>query len=265
MKKFSLILINAVIALAGLFTACSEDYPAVYEGKPYLSFPLAEDGGNFYVQGLYQNFYYYDDESRTRDTVYVPLVSVAAIPTENLVVELNVFDSDTVSWSSQVDENTVNAVSGEDYLPFDSDEMKKNLVFHAGLMQDTIPVIILRNEAMKTKTFRLTFCLANSENALAADGEDNRVVIYITDRLSKPSNWDDYYFGAYGDVKLDFMIRHSDLKWNSEDLQSVLDDSFLTSYYKYKFKQDLIKENEALGADGPLREADGTVVSFEYY
>ncbi len=92
---------------------------------------------------------------------------------------------------------------------------------------------------------------------------ENRVVVYLADKVSKPSNWDAWYFGTYGDVKMDFMIRHSDLVWDKDDLQMVLDDDFLLAYYVYKFQEDLKKENEELGSNGPLREADGTVVSFD--
>ncbi len=260
MKKHYLLSIFVIL----IFFSCKEDYPDVYSGSPYLKFATDDNGYNIYVQQHYYNFYYNDDKSLTRDTVYVPVDAIAAIPDEDLNVSIQVFDSDDETYSERIDEQTENAVSGTHYLPFDSDEMKNLLVFHKGRMQDTIPVILLNDASLTETTYRLTFRIQDSDNALTADNDENRVVIYISNRISKPSNWDSYYFGTYGDVKLDFMIRHSDRNWTDDDFDEVLNDSVLLNYYLYKFKNELIKENEELGDEGPLREADGTAVSFDY-
>lgn len=255
--------ILTLILLGSLFAACKEEYPTEYSGDPYLLFPTDENGTNIYVQSHYSNFYYYQDESITRDTVYIPLVTMGAIADEDLIVKMEIFDGDTMSYPERIDEDTKNAIAGVHYVPFDDEEMYENLIFHEGKMQDTIPLIILRDPSLKESTYRITFKLIDSENSIAADQTENRVVVYLADKVSKPSNWDAWYFGTYGDVKMDFMIRHSDLVWDKDDLQMVLDDDFLLAYYVYKFQEDLKKENEELGSNGPLREADGTVVSFD--
>ncbi len=259
MNKYFIIIILTTI----LFSSCKEDYPEVYSGAPYLKFATDDNGYNIYVQQHYCNFYYNDDKSLTRDTVYVPIDAVAAIPGEDLNVSIQVFDSEEETYSERIDTDTENAVAGTHYIPFDAEEMKSLLVFHKGIMQDSIPVILLKDASLTEKTYRLTFRIQDSDNALTADNDENRVVIYISNRISKPSNWDAYYFGSYGDVKMDFMIRHSDRKWTDDDFDEVLNDSFLLNYYLYKFKNELIKENEELGEAGPLCEADGTAVSFD--
>ncbi len=253
--------------ISSLLFSCEEDYPEDYKGKPYLIFEPDVNVGNIYVQKHYNNFYYYQDESITRDTVYIPLSTMAAIADEDLKVSLEAFDSDTLTYPERIDSETINAIPGVHYVPFDDEEVSKNLVFNKGKMQDTIPLIILRDPSLKQATYRLTFRLIDSENSIAADKAENRVVVYISDKVSRPSNWDTWEFGVYGDVKMDFMIRHSELVWDEDDVERVLDDSFLLAYYIFKFKEDLKKENEALGDNGPLKEADGTVVSFDriYY
>ncbi|WP_321285431.1 DUF4843 domain-containing protein [uncultured Sunxiuqinia sp.] len=255
--------IIAICACCLVLSACQKDYPAVFEGKPYVRFQSDENESNIYVQQIYSNFFFHDDESRTRDTVYLSLASVGAIPNKDLKIDFEAFDSDTMSYPERIEENTLMAEAGKHYVSFDSEEMQNLLIFHGDIMQDTVPLIVLRDPSMKNNTYRLTIRLATTEDAQVADPIENRVVIYITDRVSKPSNWSLWDFGAYGDVKMAFMIRNSDLKWTEEDIDKVLEDSFLYSYYVYKFKELLKKENEALGSAGPLREADGTVVSFE--
>lgn len=249
-----------LLTLCFLFPSCKEDEPKVFSGDPFLAFSV--DQSNIYVQQHYSNFYYYDDQSIMQDTIYVPLVTLGSSAPADIAVKIEVFDSEDETYPERIDNTTENAVPGVHYLPFDSEAMVNLLTFHEDHMQDSIPVILLRDESLKETTYHLTFRLAPMDNAYVADNDENRVVIYIADRVSRPSNWDSWYFGDYGDVKLDFMIRHSDLKWDEEDMQMVLDDSFLLAYYLYKFEEDLAKENEALGDAAPLREKDGTVVAF---
>lgn len=243
-----------------LTVACQEDYPEVYNGAPFLTFPTDEHGYNYYVQQHFHNFYYFDDETILRDTAYIPLAAMGTIPPHDIGVKLEVFNSDTLSYPERIDQTTEDAIPGVHYVPFD--EMGDAFTFHAEHMQDTIPIVLLRDASMKHTTYRITFRLTAMDYAAPADPYDHRVVVYIADKISMPSNWDAWRFGTYGDVKLDFMIRHSDLKWDDDDMTMVLNDSFLLAYYVYKFKNDLIKENEALGDAAPLREADGTVVAF---
>lgn len=257
--------ILAVLAIALLFTACQEDEPEIYAGSPFFRFPIEEDGTNIYVQQHYQNFRYYIDEAITRDTIFIPVNAVAAIPQNDVRIHLEAFDSDTLTYPERIQSGAVNANPGVQYVSFDSEELDDLLTFQAGRMRDTIGIVVLREESMKSVTYKLTFRIANSEGAYVADGNENRVVVYTTDRLSQPSNWDKLQFGTYGDVKLDFMIRHSDLVWDYDDVERITSDEFLRGYYLYKFQQDLIKENEELGDEGPLQEADGTFVNFSLY
>lgn len=256
--KYSFLLLSLCL----LLPACEEDQPKVFVGEPYLTFPMDDNGYSIYVQQHYSNFYYLNDQSVLRDTIYVPLVTMGSFSVSDIPVKLEVFDSEDETYPERIDNTSVNAEAGVHYLPFDSDEMGNLLTFRADRLQDSIPVIILRDPSMQDSTFRLTFRLAPMDNAQVADKDENRVVIYLSDRVSRPSNWDYWYFRDYGDVKLDFMIRHSDLKWDEKDMEMVLGDSFLLSYYLYKFREELIKENEALGDAAPLREKDGTVVAF---
>ncbi|MCW3787766.1 DUF4843 domain-containing protein [Plebeiibacterium sediminum] len=247
-------------------TSCEEDYPKSYEGLPYIRFSTDEQATSVYVQHQYVNYLYLGDETIVRDTIDIPVEIVGAAPEQDLHLSLEAFDSDDLSYPERIDRNTINAEAGVHYVPFDDAEMSDLLTFHAGRMQDTISVIILRDATLQESTYRLTFKLSDSENSIVADNDENRAVVYMADRLSQPSNWSSLLFtlGNYGFVKHEFMIRHSDLIWNDEDVEMIANDSFLSSYYKYKFMQDLEAENEALGENGPLKEADGSVVTFQY-
>lgn len=256
--------ILAFLAIILLFAACKEDEADLYSGDPYFRFPMDENNDNLYVQQHYQNFLYLRDESVMRDTVYLPINAVAARPVTDVRIQLEAFDSDTVSYPSRILAGTVNATAGVQYVPFDSEELDDLMTFHAGQLRDSIGIVILRNADMTERTYRLTFRIISSDGVLAADGADNRAVIYTTERVSYPTNWSllGYEYGAYGDVKLDFMIRHSGLTWDEETIDMIQQNEFLRRYYLDLFRHELTIENEELGADGPLREADGTYVAF---
>ena len=256
--------IFAFLAVTLLFAACKEDEADIYTGAPFFRFPMDQNNDNIYAQQHFQNFLYLRDESVMRDTVYIPVTAMATMPINDVRIHLEAFDSDTVSHPERILGGTLNATAGIQYVPFDSEELDELMTFHGGQLRDTIGIVVLRNADMKNVTYRLTFRIATTEGVFAADGADNRVVVYSTERVFYPSNWSQLGngYGAYGDVKLDFMIRHSDLNWDEADIDMILINETLRVYYADKFKRELVIENNELGANGPLREADGTFVTF---
>jgi hypothetical protein len=251
------------IAVMGL-NACDKDSVAIDQGEPYLNFYDATKEYRLCVQTVDNNFYY-EDESRQRDTVWIKLVSVGTKPKQDCHVQLRAYHDNTASTLSDVPD----AESGKHYVPFDSEEMKKLLVFHANRLLDSIPIILLRDPTLKDEGRRLTLRLENSDIAKAADQRPDSdiehifVTVYTEDCLSQPINWDySFCLGSYGQVKHDFMVRHSGKRWDAAFI-ATLDDNMKT-YYQYKFRNELAAENEERQQQGlsVLREKNGTVVSF---
>lgn len=264
-------LVNIAIMGALLFAACDEVEVQLYDGIPYVNF--YDENGEYRqcVQTKQSNFYYYDD-TKVRDTVWFKLVSIATPPTTDVHVKLEAYTNTVTSTLQHLDD----AEAGVHYVPFDSDEMKELLVFHANQLYDSIPVILLRDASLKEVGRRLTFKVVDSDEIKASDQRENDVVdrifatLYMADCLSQPVSWStwSFFLGTYGQVKHDFMIRHSGERWDDEFIEANDLDSYTTNslqvYYKYKFRNELETENNERAAQGlaPLQESDGTVVTF---
>lgn len=259
-------LLGLVLGLA----SCKEVEVGLYDEEPYFNFYDETGQYRLEVQCQQQNFYYGSDE-RTRDTVWLQLVSVASVPKRDLSVKLRAYHNTTWSMLQSLED----AESGVHYVPFESEEMKKLLVFHAGNLRDSIPIILLRDPSLKQAGRRLTLRVVDSENAKAADQREDTdidhafVTIYTADCLAQPTLWTQYFFlGAWGAVKHDFMIRHSGEKWDDEFIESTglsgYSASNLQAYYRYKFRNELTEENEKRVEAGlpRLAEANGLAVEF---
>lgn len=166
-------------------------------------------------------------------------------------------------------EGAENAVPGVDYIPFDDPEMQKRMVVKAGENYVNIPVVVKRTEKLKTQS--LTLKVRIKENGNFKNGYDcmQTRVFEFTDRLSKPSVWDefnlDYYLGYYGEVKHKLMIEWSGMPWDDEYITDVYNtDNAYIDYMDQVFQKRLAEENAKRTAQGldVYREADGTEVDF---
>lgn len=256
-----IVYILSVFLLLSAFSSCEETAVEPYTGAPYVSFYAAD---NYYLKELqsYDRNFVYSSADRTRDTVWVKLIARASIPTRDYRIAIRAYHS-----TSAYVEDRKDAEPGVHYVPFDSEEMQKHLIFHKGNMYDSIPIILLRDPSLKTEGYRLTIRVADSDEIKAADQlpDDNEdhtyVVIYTADTYIKPLNWDwsNLRVGVYGPEKHKFMIEHSDgARWDY-DFISKLDDADKL-YYAYKFYNDLEEYNRT--HDKPLTEADGSRVIF---
>lgn len=257
-----------IFVLAGIclgVTSCERTSVAPYDDISYISFYDSTFQYRLCVQ-TYQNNFYYEPESQQRDTVWVKLQLFGPELEKDAPVRIRAYHNITVSTLQDLED----AQSGVDFVPFDSQEMKNLLIFHAGKKTDSIPVILLRAANLKTVGRRLTLRLENSEALQAADQmpdstlEHTTVCIYTADCLSQPTQWSNYYFflGSYGQVKHDFIVRHSGMKWDDAFIKTLT--TSLQTYYLYKFRNELIIENEERKKNGldVLKEKDGTPVTF---
>lgn len=267
MKQMKLIISIFLVTIGiGLgFTSCEQVSVSPYKGATYVSFYDSAFQYRLCVQTIQDNFYY-KPASVQRDTAWVKLQIFGNVPSKDCHIKIRAYHNNTVSTLQDLDD----AQSGVHFVPFDSEEMQKLLIFHAGKMTDSIPVILLRDPSLKEIGRRLTLRLENSDDILAADQmpdstvEHTTVCIYTADCLSQPSTWYNYNFflGTYGQVKHDFIIRHSGKKWDDDFIKSLT--TSLQTYYLYKFRNELIVENEERKTKGldVLKEKDGTPVTF---
>ena len=253
-----------LLIILPLLVACEQEQIKVDKTTPYVSFYAPKGYYMKLVQEYDYNFIYADDKVK-EDTIWVKIISRAALPSKDMKVSLRAFNDTTDNLLS-----FLNADSGVHYKSFQ--DMADKMILHKGQMLDSIPVVLLRDKSLKENGRRLTLRMADSEDRKAADqkadNDDSKmfVVIYISDGYSEPSNWRWYMtqFGRYGKVKHEFMIKDSGQRWDAAFIEEIRQDPYDQIYYLYKFRNDLKDLNQRRAAEGkgPLAEADGSLVEF---
>lgn len=251
-----------LFALALGLVACEKEEISLADSKPFVALVDMSTTSGRGTQVYFNNFYY-KGKDITTDTVWIKIMSRAALPTKDCKVKLYAYN-DSVN---TLQANTIRSTEGVQYESFNSDNMQKLLVLHKGAMYDSIPLVLKRDPSLKTGTYSITVRLGDTDDIQAADHKANKdnqhtfVEIYVADGLAKPSNWPSY-FGNYGPVKHDFMIRHTGDRWDEAFIKTI--DYTQYTYYEYKFYYELIQENAQRAAQGlgPLTEDNGSEVSF---
>ncbi len=179
-------------------------------------------------------------------------------------------------------EGVKNAEPGVHYVAFDDPEVAPLYRIEGKKNRGKIPVVVLRAQELKKSTVVLKFGFKENEYfTLGYDGLDTRTM-EITDRLAQPESWykrygaePEYghlgycianYIGHYGEKKHSFMLANTPLKWDNACIEEIMEGKLDVVYVNYiyaKLRKGLAKLNEELGDKGPLKEDDGTVVSFE--
>ncbi len=259
----------AAIALIGT-ASCEKDLEPYSNPDCYLNFLFKTTIGDDYAttddinkgyavtdQATIYNFKFHND--RTSDTVWIEAQTMGFVT-----------DYDRQFALEQVMmEGEENAVAGVDYVAFDSEEAQRAMVVKAGETKFKVPVIVKRSEQQRTKTVMLK--IRFKVNDYFRNGFDcmQERIIAITDRLAKPSVWDDFYLdyflGYYGEVKHQLMIEWSGNTWDDEYITEVYNtDNAYIDYMDQVFAKRLAEENEKRKAQGldVYREADGTEVDF---
>lgn len=259
----------AAIALIGT-ASCEKDLEPYSNPDCYLNFLFKTTIGDDYAttddinkgyavtdQATIYNFKFHND--RTSDTVWIEAQTMGFVT-----------DYDRQFALEQVMmEGEENAVAGVDYVAFDSEEAQRAMVVKAGETKFKVPVIVKRSEQQRTKTVMLKIRFkANDYFRNGFDCMQERIIA-ITDRLAKPSVWDDFYLdyflGYYGEVKHQLMIEWSGNTWDDEYITEVYNtDNAYINYMDQVFAKRLAEENEKRKAQGldVYREADGTEVDF---
>ena len=261
-------LVMAAIVLT-VATSCEKDLEAYSNSDCYLNFRFLNSEGKDY-----QN----EELVKTPALVSSPLIynfkTHGSVQNDTVWIEAKTagfvkeFDREYALEQVEV-EGADNAVAGVDYLAFDSQDAQRIQVVKAGESYFKVPIVVLRNSGLLTKSVVLKVRFKENQNFKNGFTMMQTRVISITDRVSKPSVWDacdlDHVFGAYGDVKFQLMIEWSGKSWSDEFiLENYNSDKAYLSYMDQVFAKRLASENEARVAEGKevWCEADGTPVSF---
>lgn len=258
MKKIMLYIYGLV-----LLTGCSEAKYKFFDDCSRVQMMSAN-------KDLLHNFYYEDRETVSRDTVYLSVAIIGGSIPEEYSIALRqipeydvkyVYDNKGNLVDSVKTEKPNKAEAGVHYVAMDSEEMKPLLIAKPGSTSAAIPVILLRDESLRTREFRLCLELvATSDFQLGERNALSRTIV-VTDKLSKPKRWDDveqYFWGAYSERKHEFI---------TEVVQETVDDNFIyqlmlnsseLQYVTSKCKRELNiynndPENIRLGLS-PMRE-----------
>lgn len=243
---------TAILAMMVLLTgSCKQEFPAPFIGKNYIQF--TPTNGIKTVVTAYSSFYY-ADPSKTTDTILFDVTSLGLVPDKTTYLKLSPILGPIVTTAYP---NAVDAVPGVNYVSFDDPGIQKLMKLDAGKTNGKIPVVIKRDPSLKTTMYQLHFKLSDSEDYLAGNPKYIEGLVYISDFLFKPTNWSTTFFlGTYGTVKHQFMVEQSGERWDLTFITTILANSNLQTYYKYKFSQALKATNAARIAAGQteLRE-----------
>lgn len=268
MKKY--ISFMAGMLLAILFASCEKDLQVYSDSTCRLNFYYDIESVSSFKESMARSTYsfVYGSSGVERDTLWYEMETMGFVADHDRAITLVQVDSVGVT----------NAVAGKHYVSFDDPSVAHYYVVPAGKARVKVPVIILRDASLKNETVVLKFKIEpNAEFEQGYSALQARVVQF-TDQLSEPSKWSygfpdsDYssytvslsdYFGAYGVVKHQFLIEQTGEKWDDDYIEKLMtgDSNYLMYLLRKMSKRlDEVNAERASRGEGPLTEADGTVV-----
>lgn len=248
-----------LLLIAGIFSACKKDRFLVYNDVSRIQF--GPEPNRIYTTSFdyadtlkMQTFYYYDN-SKIEDTVYFDIYAIGG--TRNV-------DRSFTLMQEQI-EGAVNAEPGKHYVAFNDPRASKNYVIKAGTVHTRVPIILLRDNSLKTVTPELKIVIKEDENFQLGEIDKTWRKLEFTDRLSQPDAWDAtmtrYYFGNYSITKHSFMITVTGEKWDNDMFSALKSDLSLLNFYKAVLQTALIDYNKAHPGN-PLTDELGEPVTF---
>ena len=259
----------AGIAILGM-AACGEQQPGSYSmpdnrlnfvidatdtwGYPIPSEDITDE------QRTYTFSFVFGSKEAVRDTVWFEIETMGELSQEYRPFALQQIQR----------EGVLNAEPGVHYVAFDDPEVQSFYRVAPDSNTVQVPVIVLRDASLQDTTAVLEFSIAENEYFKPGYAALSYRILEITDRLSKPGNWDDSYleysyFGEYGEVKHQLLIDWTGNPWDEEYIDEFLaGDSAYVNYIVDYCTQRLEEENAARLAQGldVYREKDGTEVVF---
>lgn len=250
MKKNQYIL---VLILGLIISACSKETLSVWEdttARLGIYFPSATDSVTNYS-------FVFEPQTVTRETVIVTVYTSGFVHDRDRVIDFEQLETTT--------EGVMQAIPGIHFMPFDSDEIRQQMVVKAGEVKADIPIILLRDASLKKNEVELKIKIKENDEFKYAVKRDLEKTIRFSNILMRPTSWGKGFtnqFGEYGKAKHAFMIDNAP---NGQPIDNAFIDSIygkpgsdlaLMAVYKSYFTVKLVEENErrkALGK-GELRE-----------
>lgn len=178
----------------------------------------------------------------------------------------NVVDYDRSISLVQVEKDQENAaISGVDFKPLDDPEMLKKMTIPAGTVSVNLPIILYKTEALYEVEKTLKLQLVENSDFKVGIEELSSFTINFSAQIEKPTYWSRFYapfFGeSWGVRKMEFLINTSGITEEWWDVAGI-EDGMLLGYLSLKVK-DALKERNENNPNEPLKEADGTLVTFD--
>lgn len=193
-----------------------------------------------------QTFFYYDDKVKV-DTVYFDLYTSGNLGNQDRAFKL---EQENVP-------GTYNAVPGLHYRAFSDPVLSSKYVMKAGARHMRVPIVLLRDQSLKTNNATLKFSVVANENFQPGEADLIKRKLIFTDRLSRPNAWDEslttYTYGKYSVVKHKFMIDVTGQKWDQDFMVALVADVPQEQYWVVMIKTALIEYNKA-HPTAPLRD-----------
>lgn len=246
-----------MVLVAAIVSSCEKELPVWTDQTARLNFY------NEYSRDTLTSYCFIYHDEVPSDTVWMRVTTMGFPADHDRQFELQ-----------QVMTGDNDAVAGTHYVSFDDPELRKHYVIKADSVGAYFPIVVKRDPSEADKIFNLKFTIKDNEHFQMGFHDFMYKYVSITDMLIKPANWGsllNWMFGPYGTEKHKFMMKVSGELWdetyiakNNFDKSSVADQNYLF-YLSTVFQTELDKENaerEARG-EGPLTEADGSIVYFQ--
>ncbi len=262
----------ACVLLGVAFCACEEKLETYSTETAWLKFNTQVASDTIIT---YSFVYSGADE---RDTIMIPVMSQGKVTAYPRQIALR-----------QVITGEQDAVAGKHYVAFDNAEYRDSYVLPAGQAAFRVPVILLRDESLDTEDVCLVVSIAETEDFSVGFDGPARIRINISGRVMKPENWCESGIEAdfnctYSRVLHEFLIEVTGEKWDADYLRKLgyegetyvellpgfgytqpeyndMYDADYSVYYAKFLQEELAEKNKALGADGPLTDEYGNVIT----
>ena len=256
-----------IVLLLSLFIAgCKEDEKLIYHDKARVEL-VSEDKK---APADYSYSFVWGSDTRVRDTVFIPIRVIGGSSNIDRHIMLEQISEYKVTYTydnigkvkdSTVVERTDKAVAGKHYIAFNDESIKPLLTVKAGLVKDSIGIVVLRDASLKKNNVRLRLRIKENENFGIGERRLLERTIIISDKLEMPSNCNyttKAYLGNYSTPKHKLMLLVVDNKVDDMWVAQVNKSKSFAIYWRGKFIEalELFNNNPANITSGlaPMRE-----------
>jgi hypothetical protein len=256
MKTNGILLMIFVSLFTGIIiTGCEPENPLEYQDDPavYFNGALADKPNATRMQD--STSMSFAEESGSDYIFWVEVLTQGMVSEEDRPIVVK-----QVTSANSLPPEYENAIPGVHYVPLTDPAIQDYFKIPAGKVRNRIPVTLLRNDDLLLgKKFIIDLELEPTGDFRLGMSNKLHFRIKFSGMPEKPRNWNtwDSYckFGVWGPVKHSFILSVCPIVWTE------LPDIALAFYYQSTVKNALVKYNSE-HPDNPLRELDGTLVSF---